>query len=137
ALNKRIILTGATGGVGREITKVLKRIGAQVVIVSRDINVLKNLAQGTKGKGCLFPIACDFNDLTGVDNFVGKALSCLGGQVDVLINSVGVGHHSKIEDIVPSELEEVFYVNSLGPILLTSKIIPYLRKSPNAHVINI
>lgn len=136
-LNKKIILTGATGGVGREITRLLHQHGASIVITSRRAQALKDLAQNINGRGQVFPIAYDFNNLSGVDDFIKKALVCLQGKVDVLINNAGIGYHSKIENIVLSELEEVFRVNSLGPILLTSKLLPYLRNSKNAHVVNI
>lgn len=136
-INKKVILTGATGGVGKEITELLYKNGARIVITSRKIQFLKTLIKDIDGQNRVFPVAYDFNNLSGMDDFIKEALSYLAGKIDVLINNAGVGYHSKIENIVLSELEEVFRVNVLGPILLTSKLLPYLRNSKNAHVINI
>lgn len=118
-LNKKVILTGATGGVGREIAKLLCQNSANIVISSRRGRALKDLAQNRNGQCQVFPIAYDFNNLLGMDDFIKEALAFLDGKVDVLINNAGIGYHSRIENIVLSELEEVFRVNSLGPILLT------------------
>ncbi len=136
-LNRKVILTGAAGGVGREITKLLCQYGASIVITSKNQKALNDLRQSINYPAQIFPIAYDFNNLSKIDNFIKKSLAYLDGEVDVLINNAGIGYHSKIENIVLSELEEVFRVNSLAPIILTSKLLSYLRNSKNAHVVNI
>jgi len=134
---KNIILTGATGGLGAEILSILIKKRFNVVISSRNEEDLVELKNGLNGGRNIFPLAFNFSHLSKVDEFVEKASAFLGGRVDVLINNAGIGYHSKIENIVLKELEEVFYVNSIGPIILTSKLLPALRKSKNPHVINI
>lgn len=135
--NKNIILTGATGGLGREILKILIKRRFNVVVSSRNEEDLMKLKNDLNGDINVFPIAFDFNCLSKIDDFIEKASKFLEGKIDILINNAGIGYHSRIENIDLKELEEVFRVNSIGPIILTSRLLPMLRKSKNPHVINI
>lgn len=128
---KKIILTGATGGVGREIAKKLYLKGATIVISAKDGNKLSRLSsrlKRLKGLGQIELLAFDLRNVSKIGSFTAEALKLLNDKVDVLINNAGIGYHSKTENIVPQELIEVFNVNSLSPILLTSQLLPHIRQ---------
>jgi len=135
---KRILLTGATGGVGKETAKILYHSGAILVLTATNIERLNSLVKelGTMhGRGRLIPIAFNLTQLDRIDNFAHKCVDVLGGGIDILINNAGIGYHSKIENIEHAELEEVFRVNAMAPILLTSALLPHIKKK--GKVINI
>ncbi|MEI6499280.1 MAG: SDR family oxidoreductase [bacterium] len=137
-MNIKILLTGATGGVGKEIAKILCRTGATVVITGTNDKKLKTLAaeiNASNGKGKIIPLAFDLTKLDEIEKFSIECLGLLGKKIDILINNAGIGYHSKIENINRKELEDVFKVNALAPILLTSALLPHIKK--NGKVINV
>ena len=77
-MSKRVIITGAAGGLGSVATAELRRQGATVVGLD------------LKGNGADI-IECDVRDQASVDAAVAAAIEQLGGGVDVLINNAGVG----------------------------------------------
>lgn len=137
-MNKKILLTGATGGVGKETTKILFQTGATVVITGTNAKKLKVLADEINvsyGKGKVIPLAFDLTQLDKIERFSFECLGLLGKDIDIMINNAGIGYHSRIENIDREELEEVFKINVLAPILLTSALLPHIKK--NGKVINI
>jgi short-subunit dehydrogenase len=137
---KNIVLTGATGGVGSSISKLLVDSGMNLLLVSRDEKRLKKLqAELLKRKSSSFVkfIAVDFNNPKNVENIVDDINTIFKGKIDILINNAGIGYHSEITSINLNELEEVFAVNTLSPIILTSKLFKNITKSDFGHIINI
>ncbi|MDP3899902.1 MAG: SDR family oxidoreductase [bacterium] len=138
--SKNIILTGATGGVGSEISKLLVDSGMNLLLVSRDEKKLKQLQEKLlKRRDGAFVkfIAIDFNNPEKVEESVDDMFKIFGGKIDVLINNAGIGYHSKITSVDLDELKEVFAINALSPIILTSKLFKHIAKSDFGHVINI
>ena len=128
-LNKKIILTGASGGVGREIAKLLYARGATVLITGTDKSKLLKTAASIKkikGRGRIMCLPFDLNKISQIKSFKEKIIQLFGGSFNVLINNAGIGYHGKVENIIPKELEEVFRVNALAPILLTSQLLPFI-----------
>lgn len=138
--SKNIILTGATGGVGSEISKLLVDSGMNLLLVSKDEKKLQllqeKLLKRRYGAFVKF-IAIDFNNPEKVGGSVDDIIKIFRGKIDVLINNAGIGYHSKITSVDLDELKEVFSVNVLSPIILTSKLFKNIAKSDFGHVINI
>ncbi|HED36795.1 MAG TPA: SDR family oxidoreductase [Ignavibacteria bacterium] len=137
---KNIILTGATGGLGSEISKLLVDSGVNLLLVSKDAKKLQKLQElllkMRKGAFVKF-IAVDFNNPEKVEESVDDIVKIFEEKIDVLINNAGIGYHSKITSIGLDELKEVFAVNTLSPIILTSKLFKNIAKSDFGHIINI
>lgn len=137
---KNIILTGATGGLGSEISKSLVDFGVNLLLVSKDAKKLQKLQELLlKRREIAFVkfIPVDFNNLGKVEESVDDIVKIFEGKIDVLINNAGIGYHSKITSIDLDELKEVFAVNTLSPIILTSKLFKNIAKSDFGHIINI
>lgn len=135
-----IILTGATGGVGTEICKILYDNGANLLITSKNEEKLKTLTKKVKEKGGIGRIshlALDLKELDNIDKFVEKSIHLLDGRLDVIINNAGLAYHCDVNNIIRSELEETFNINALGPIYLTSCLLRFLYKSEKGKIINI
>jgi len=135
-----IILTGATGGVGKEISKKLYANGANLLISSKNEHKLQMLAEELskkEGKGKILPLASDLTKIHTIDQFVNDCLRLLDGKLDVLINNAGIAYHCKIDNIITSELEETFNINSIAPIILCSQFLKYLYDSDKGKIINI
>src|SRR5438270_6258903 len=88
---KRVLLTGATGGIGRAIAESLVQAGARVVLAARTANALEALAAKLRqAGGDASAVAADVTSPDDRRRLVEAAVAALGG-LDILINNAGVG----------------------------------------------
>jgi len=134
-----IILTGASGGVGKAIfAEIVKIPNAHIVLVGRNHEKLRELSRKHNyNSSNLQYLIADFDDISNLENVSQRCLSLLNNRVDIIINNAGIGYHCKVEEIVLSELISTFNVNVYAPIVMTSRILPYMKRSSNGKVINI
>lgn len=90
---KKILITGATRGIGYEIAKKCVSEGAEVVITGRNIKTLKE-AQEQLGKAC-HVLEYDVTNFNIIDEKIEKAAQMLGGNIDFLINNAGISLHEE------------------------------------------
>lgn len=120
---KRVLLTGAAGGIGQASAAALKKAGAQVVGIDRRASQVP------------FPIlACNIADEHQVVDAVADAQAQLGG-IDVLINNAGILSESPLAKISLAHIERLLSVNVTGTILVTREALPFLHSG--ARIINI
>lgn len=117
----RVLLTGATGGIGTAAAAELRGRGAQVVGL--------DLREGPD------VIACDVRDQAAVDRAVAEAIGRLGG-LDVLINNAGLGLPQSAGAAPGEDALAVIEVNLLGPWRVTAAALPALR-SARGRVVNV
>ncbi|BDD05679.1 SDR family NAD(P)-dependent oxidoreductase [Aureibacter tunicatorum] len=130
--DKTIIITGGSNGIGREAAFDFATLGANVLITGRDNSRLEEVSRLHSN---IEHLVADGKDPNSAKLIVEKAIS-LWGKIDVLVNNVGAGLTSKLEDVTAEQVANVFTVNIVGTSLLTKLSIPYLRKSKGT-VINI
>ena len=111
---KRVLVTGAAGGVGAEVARLFRAEGARVF--GFDITPADGVVAG------------DLADPASIRQMADAALAELGG-LDVLCNVAGVLAMSKLEDITPEQLHRHLDVNVVGPVLLTQALAPALAES--------
>lgn len=112
--DKRVVVTGAAGGVGAEVARLFRAEGARVWGV--DVMPSDGVAVG------------DLTDPASIQQMADAALADLGG-VDVLCHVAGVLKMAKLEDITPELLDRHLGVNVVGPVLLTQALAPALAES--------
>jgi retinol dehydrogenase 12 len=137
-LNGRIaVVTGATGGIGKEIARGLARLGAEVVIGSRDAArgeaTAKELA-AEAGKAKVSSLLVDMAHLESVRRFAGDLLA-RHPKIHVLVNNAGVWSSDRHES--PDGHEVTFATNALGPYLLTELLVDALKAGKPARVVNV
>ena len=136
--NKRAIITGASGGIGKAIALALASEGANLAILGRNVEKLSQIAQEIeKFSGCK-PVLLpgDITSAEYIDNTVKEAVNRLGG-VDILINNAGVAHSTPFEEISEKQYDEIMGANVKGPFMLCQKCLPHLKKSDCGTIINI
>lgn len=116
---KRIVITGAAGGIGSATVELLRSRGCAVV--------------GLDLRGA--DLECDVRDQASVDRAVAAAIEQLGG-LDVLINNAGIGTPQSAGEAPDEAALAVLDVNLVGPWRVTSAALPALRES-HGRVVNV
>ncbi|MCV4282028.1 SDR family oxidoreductase [Pseudomonas capsici] len=129
----RVVLTGASGGIGLAITEALCRNGAQVLAVSRHDEPLRPLL--ARYPDSLLWIKADLCSPEGRRNVVASAQAVKG--INLLINAAGVNQFMMLEQLTASDIDSMLTVNLHVPILLTSLMLPVLKQAPHAMVVNV
>jgi len=133
---KRVVLTGASRGIGRAAALRLARAGAQVLAVARDAEALASLAFESKPlPGQVFPHSCDLTSEGEVEALAEVAARRLGG-VDALVNNAGAGVFRELEKLAPGDFEATLAICLKAPFLLIRAFLPYLEAS-GGDVVNI
>jgi NAD(P)-dependent dehydrogenase (short-subunit alcohol dehydrogenase family) len=132
-----VLITGADGGIGREITKALAKKGATIVMACIDLNDARPVYESIKQESDNVKIEMmqiDLASLGSIREFA-KQLSQKYSQLHVLINNAGIFSGKRKE--TPDGFEATMGVNYLGPFLLTNLLLPILKQAPGARIVNV
>jgi NAD(P)-dependent dehydrogenase (short-subunit alcohol dehydrogenase family) len=139
--NKTVMITGSTSGMGKYIAVELARRGATLLLHGReDIKLARVVAEirAKTGNERLRIHTANFLSLRQVDEMASHILR-EEPRLDVLINNAGIGAGTPLSKREVSEdgYESRFAVNYLAPFLLTRRLLPLLKKSAPARVVNV
>jgi short-subunit dehydrogenase len=129
---RRVLLTGATRGIGRALAERLAAEGARLALVARSEGPLRELA----GRLGAHAFAVDLADETAVRGLIGR-IESEAGPIDVLINNAGVSNIGYVLDQKPDDVERLFRTNLLTPIHLCQQVIPRMLARGSGHVVNV
>jgi short-subunit dehydrogenase len=125
----RVLLTGASGGIGRAIAHALAARGAHVLLSGRREDVLDEI-RGELGAGTG---ECLPADLTGMEG--AAALAEAAGAVDVLVANAALPASGALDGFAPAEIDRALYVNLGAPIQLTRALLPGMLERGRGHVV--
>ena len=131
---KKALITGASGGIGGAIAKVLSKAGAIVGISGTKEEKLKNLAAEIAEQTYIFP--CNLADLVQVENLFEKAESAMG-QVDILVCNAGITKDNLILRMKNEDWDEVLNVNLKSTFILNRAAIKKMIRRKHGRIINI
>jgi short-subunit dehydrogenase len=128
---KRLLLSGATGGIGRAIADQLAGHGARLVLSSRRREELENLAGSLPGGAQRHEmIVADLADAGAAEKLVTDA-----GDVDGLVANAALPASGKLEDFSSNEVQRAIRVNFESPILMARAIAPRLAEKGAGHLV--
>jgi NAD(P)-dependent dehydrogenase (short-subunit alcohol dehydrogenase family) len=135
--NKRVVITGATSGIGREVAFRLASLGAHVVLACRDPLRGEHVAAHitAAGRGRAVAMTLDTSDQSSIRAFVDEYRE-IYGSLDVLVNNAGVlqaGPPTRSVD----DIELTFATNVLGYHLVTIGLLDALRAAATSRVVNV
>ncbi|MGX8013117.1 SDR family oxidoreductase [Mesorhizobium sp. ORM8.1] len=135
--NKTALVTGSTDGVGRVVAERLGAAGARVLVHGRDQGRAKTVVAAIEAKGgnAEFLIA-DLSSLAEVRQLA-DAVRARTDRLDILINNAGVGTAGAKRQLSADGYELRFAVNYLAGFLLTSELLPLLKASAPARIVNV
>jgi uncharacterized protein len=111
----RVLVTGATGGLGEAIARALSERGAQLVLSGRRAEALAALAQELGAE----TVQSDLADRDDLERLVAAA-----GSVDVLVANAGLPGSGTLPRVEPEEIDKVLEVNLRAPIMLARLLVP-------------
>ncbi len=136
---KRILITGASSGIGRAAAIQLAEQGAELILAARREDELQALAddiQAQGGKAAIYVV--DLSDFEALDAFADQVLADFGA-VDVLVNNAGRSIRRPITESLDRfhDFERCMQINYFSAVRLTLKLLPAMLAQQHGHVINV
>ena len=127
---RRIILTGASEGIGRALALALAGRGARVALAARDRDRLDTLAQECRARGGeALAVPTDVTSQQDLEWLVAESVKAFGG-IDVVVHNAGITMWSRFDALQDlSIFERLMEVNYHAPVRLTSLALPHLKQS--------
>jgi short-subunit dehydrogenase len=133
----RVLLTGASGGIGRAVALELARRGAELCLSGRRAAVLQAVAEEVRAAGGKAVVeVADLDTPGAAEPLVDSAVARLGG-LDLVINCAGASHFGLFEQGSPEIADRLWRTNVLAPIRLIHAALPHLRHAPHGLVVNV
>lgn len=124
---KKILITGAMGGLGKHLTQFFLSKGYFVYGTTR----FPNNGQNEKNLKLFYLDYCDRTSISEVAGYFAQT----GEALDAIIHNAGITYLDPIEILDENEYRDIFEVNFFGPISLTKKLLPNLKKSKKSSLL--
>ena len=135
---KVAVITGGATGIGAATARLLASHGAHVVITSElPEDAMQPVCDGIRAAGGAASVArCD---ITSNDAIVGlvRAVERAHGRLDILVQSAGVCCWGMLEEMPAQQIQTMFAVNAIGPIMMIQNAIPVMRRGGGGAIVNI
>lgn len=119
----RVLITGASRGIGKGTAIALHEQGHEVIATARDVSMLEDLPVAQT-------LPLDVTDQASVDRALAEA-----GHVDVLLSNAGATVRAPLETIPLTALSDLFELNALGALRVTQGVLPQMRRRGSGQLI--
>lgn len=133
----RILITGASQGIGRALAEAAARQGMRVLAAARSAPLLRELVDQVRAQG--FKLETVVADVTSIDDrrrMVEGAVEFFGG-LDILVNNAGIGATGHFAEVSPDRLRKIMEVNFFGLTETTRAFLPLLKRGHKPAIVNI
>ena len=131
--NKKVLITGATGGIGNDIVKKFNEFGAKIVATGTNEEKLKNL----KNKFANLHVEkFKLDDHDKIENFINLVDQKLGG-IDILINNAGITLDNLSIRLTEENWKKVIDINLTSTFLMCKFTVKKMLKQKNGKIVNI
>jgi short-subunit dehydrogenase len=130
---KRVLITGASRGIGDALAHRFAAAGARVALVARSADAIEKLAADLGGTAHPADLADPVQVATLINHVEDEA-----GPIDVLVNNAGVAPTSgAIQNWTREDLEQIYRVNLVSPAELCRQVIPRMLHRGGGHIVNV
>lgn len=130
-MNKVILISGGSDGLGKETARLLAKDNTVVILAPNP----EKTEAAAKEIRCDFAV-CDVTKWDQIESAVQNTIT-KHGRIDVLINNAGLWIEGELDQNDPQYIHKVLEVNTLGPIWLTRAVLPQMKSQKTGHIINI
>jgi NAD(P)-dependent dehydrogenase (short-subunit alcohol dehydrogenase family) len=131
---RRVVISGASSGIGLETARMLASNGAEVCLVARRADALEAAAEEIGDGAWAWP--CDIADADSIAGLVSEATK-RWGAVDGLVNNAGVAPMARLDETTDDLWDEAFSINVRGPFILCRELGPLLHEGSSPAVVNV
>lgn len=133
--NNKILITGATEGIGEALLQKFLSLDNQIIAVGRNEIKLQAMAKQDKR---VIPLVCDISKAEDLDELI-LIVEQQHPDTNILINNAGIqfNYHFAEESQLLGKIEQEINVNFLAPIKLIALILPTLNANKNAAIVNV
>lgn len=132
---KSVIVTGGSKGIGKGISQVFARHGANVAVVARSLDVAEEcVAEIKQNGGNAIAVQGDVKDRESMEAMAQTVVDQFGG-IDVLVANAGIFPQSKLETMTSDEWDHVMDTNVKGNFFSVQACLPYLKKAEFGRII--
>jgi short-subunit dehydrogenase len=133
----RMLITGASQGIGRALAQLAASEGARVLAAARNDDLLQELARQVRAAGLTIEtVQADVTSAEDRQKMVAAAQQHLGG-LDILVNNAGIGATGHFADGGPDRMRKIFEVNFFGLTETTRAFLPLLKAGTRPAIVNI
>ena len=132
---KKVVVAGATGGIGSSLVKLLVQSGAEVFITGRNNEKLSNIA-AAHGIPASHLLAIDISNGAEMELLAATVLSQLGTP-DILINLAGIGIIKPMEQLSLDDFSQSIQTNLVGAFLFVKSFLPAMKEVKKGLIINV
>lgn len=134
---KKVLITGASSGIGKAIAILFAKEGADLCLVARRAEELSKVAEQCRAVGVkVLDLNVDITKKTEVEKMALESLSVFD-QIDILINNAGYGRYGPFTTIPIEEWDKMWMINVRGLVLVIQAIIPHMIARQMGHIVNI
>lgn len=134
-MNKKVwLITGCSTGFGRQLAKLVLKLGYKAGVAARNTDDVKDIIADYPDTAIALKL-----DVTKTDE-VKAAVAAVKqkfGQIDVLVNNAGIGYFGAIEESEEDEVRRMFEINFWGLANMTKEVLPIMRAQHSGHILNI
>lgn len=133
--NKTVWITGASGGIGKELAIQLAKAGAKIVLTARSVDKLNTVKDSLQGDGHLvYPM--DLLKAEAIPNAVQEVLTKVG-SIDVLVNNAGVSQRSLAKDTTIEVDRRIMELDYFSIVSLTKSLLPHMIERQQGLIVSI
>ncbi|NUU19995.1 MAG: SDR family oxidoreductase [Streptomycetaceae bacterium] len=134
---KRVLVTGASSGIGAATARAFAREGATVGLAARRADRLADVLADCRADAPeSVALTVDLERVDELEEFAADAAKQLGG-IDVLVNNAGIPKRRRAARLTPADLREVMSVNYEAPVRLTAALLPAMLERRSGHIVNV
>jgi short-subunit dehydrogenase len=131
---RTVLLTGATGGVGRCLVECLANEQVHLLLVGREADALERLAASVRQRGLLATaVQGDLSTRETVEDLAARAQS-VAGEIDVLVSNAGTATVLPFHRMDLGDLHREIYVNMMAPLVLARSLLPGMVRRGRGHI---
>ena len=134
---KIVLITGASSGLGKELSEMLGKEGYTVWMCARNIRKLENVMKELQKEGILcHSTKADISNMEDVTRLYDEIMREYG-KLDILVNNAGIGLFGLLEEINYLDIFKTININVIGTIYMTKKAVNIMKKQKYGTIVNI
>lgn len=136
SIQKKVLITGASSGLGAEVAEVLGQQGHHIFLVSRNEEKVKKICDRVRKAGGTVNYGIgDISDEQAVDKLFNQARNELGGEVDIFFGNAATATSGPLENMTVQDFDRLFGANVKGVFLWLRKIVPLMKLQKCGQII--